>query len=368
MDFKGNSDYRHDAPGCTGVLVTSLGTPEAPTALAVRRFLAAFLSDPRVVEIPRPLWWLILHGIILRVRPSRVARLYESVWREDGAPLLSFARRVGSALQEELDTRGGPLKVSLGMRHGTPSIEEALEQLRQAGAQRLLVFPLYPQYSGSTTGSAFDAVAQVLSTWRWIPELRMITQYHDHPGYLEALVETIRRSWEEAGRGERLLFSFHGLPKRYLLAGDPYHCHCHKTARLLAERLGLKEGEWQVAFQSRFGREEWLKPYTDHLLREWAEGGVKRVDIVCPGFATDCLETLEEIDQRNRELFLEAGGKEYHYIPALNDEPAHIRALADLVEQHIQGWPEASSVWDEEAVTQAAKISRQQALALGAKQ
>jgi ferrochelatase len=270
-------------------------------------------------------------------------------------------------LQDELDTRDGLIKVSLGMRYGSPSIGEALEELRQAGAQRLLVFPLYPQYSGSTTGSTFDAVARVLSTWRWIPELRMITHYHDNPGYLQALVETIRRSWEEVGRGERLLFSFHGLPKRYLLAGDPYHCQCHKTARLLAERLGLEEGEWQVAFQSRFGREEWLKPYADHLLRDWAESGVKRVDVVCPGFAVDCLETLEEIALRNRELFLRAGGKEYHYIPALNDAPDHIRALADLVEQHIQGWPGAGLGWNQDAALRASEISRQRAVALGAK-
>lgn len=366
MNFSGNSDYCHDTPGCTGVLVTSLGTPEAPTAAAVRRFLAEFLSDPRVVEMPRPIWRLILHGFILPIRPRRVARLYQSIWHEEGSPLLCFARRVGQGLQEELDTRGKRLKVILGMRYGPPSMEEALEQLRQAGVQRLLVFPLYPQYSGSTTGSTFDAVARKLSTWRWVPELRMITHYHDHPGYLQALEKTVRRSWEQAGRGERLLFSFHGLPKRYLLAGDPYHCQCHKTARLLAERLKLKEGEWHIAFQSRFGREEWLKPYTDHLLREWAEAGVGRVDVICPGFATDCLETLEEIDQQNRKLFLQAGGKEYHYIPALNDEFVHIKALADLVEQHIQGWPVEDPGGDQLTLVQAAEKSRQRAVALGA--
>ncbi|KFI22814.1 ferrochelatase [Nitrosococcus oceani] len=368
MNFKGYSDYRHDTVARIGVLVASLGTPEAPTASAVRRFLASFLSDPRVVELPRPVWWLILHGIILRIRPSPVARLYQSIWREDGSPLLSFARRVGQSLQAELDSRGRSIEIRLGMRHGLPSIETALEELRQAGVQRLLVFPLYPQYSGSTTGSTFDAVAQVLSTWRWVPELRMIAQYHDHSGYLEALAETIRRSWKEAGRGERLLISFHGLPKRYLLAGDPYHCQCQKTARLLTERLGLKEGEWQIAFQSRFGREEWLKPYADHLLQAWAEAGIKRVDVVCPGFAVDCLETLEEMAQRNRELFLRAGGEEYRYIPALNDEPAHICALTDLVEQHIQGWSEADLGGGREATGQAAERSRQRALALGAKQ
>ncbi|MGR6035439.1 MAG: ferrochelatase [Candidatus Nitrosoglobus sp.] len=365
MDFKGHSDYRHDRSICTGILVTSLGTPEAPTASAVRRFLAEFLSDPRVVEMSRPLWWFILHSIVLPIRPFRVARLYQSIWREDGSPLLSFARQVGRSLQKELDNRGGSLKVSLGMRYGSPSIEQALEELRQAGAERLLVFPLYPQYSGSTTGSTFDAIASVLSTWRWVPELRMITHYHGDPGYLQALAESIQRSWEEVGRGDRLLFSFHGLPKRYLLAGDPYHCYCHKTARLLAERLGLEEGDWQVAFQSRFGREEWLKPYADHLLREWAEAGVKRVDVICPGFAVDCLETLEEMAERNRELFLRAGGKEYHYIPALNNEPSHIRALADLVERHTQGWVEASL--DKETMVRISEMSRQRAIAIGAK-
>lgn len=366
MSFRGNSDYQHNTLSRTGVLVTSLGTPTAPTAVAVRHFLAEFLSDPRVIELPRPLWWLILHGFILRTRPRRVARLYQSIWREDGSPLLSFARRLGRGLQEELDTRGRQLKVILGMRYGSPSVGEALEQLRQAGVQRLLVLPLYPQYAGSTTGSTFDAVARDLSKWRWVPELRMITHYHDHPAYLQALEETIRRSWEQVGRSERLLFSFHGLPKRYLLAGDPYHCQCCKTARLLAERLQLKEEEWAIAFQSRFGREEWLKPYTDHLLREWAGAGVERADVICPGFAVDCLETLEEIEQQNRKFFLQAGGKEYHYIPALNDEPAHLRALANLVEQHIQGWPEADPHRDQEALAQAAEKSRQRAMALGA--
>ncbi|BAW79834.1 ferrochelatase [Candidatus Nitrosoglobus terrae] len=366
MDFKGHLDYRHDRSSfssSTGILVTSLGTPEAPTAFAVRRFLAEFLSDPRVVEMSRPLWWFILHSIVLPIRPFPVARLYQSIWQPEGSPLLIFARRVGQSLQNELNHRGQPMKVSLGMRYGSPSITQALEELRQAGVERLLVFPLYPQYSGSTTGSTFDAIAKVLSTWRWIPELRMITHYHDHPGYLQALAESIRRSWQDIGRGERLLFSFHGLPKRYLLAGDPYHCFCHKTARLVADQLGLEEGSWQVAFQSRFGREEWLKPYADHLLREWAKTGVKRVDVVCPGFAVDCLETLEEMAQRNRELFLRAGGEEYRYISALNDNPSHICALADLIEQHTQGWANADS---KESIMEAAKMSYQRAIAFGA--
>jgi protoporphyrin/coproporphyrin ferrochelatase len=365
--YLGSAEYEHGSPQCTGILLTNLGTPDAPTAGAVRRFLDEFLSDPRVVEIPRLPWWLILHAVILRIRPPRSARLYRRIWTAQGSPLLRISLSQAEALQGALQARfRGPVRVALGMRYGKPSIADALQALRQANARRVLVLPLYPQYSASTTASTFDAVADELKTWRWVPELRMISHYHDHPGYIGALAESIREHWDSHGRAERLLFSFHGIPKRVFLAGDPYHCECLKTARLLAEHLQLPDGRWQVAFQSRFGREEWLTPYTDRTLRAWAQGGLKSVDVVCPGFSADCLETLDEIARENRHIFLSTGGESYRYIPALNERPQHIQALADLVMLHSRGWPEAEADWDASEAAAAATASRGRALALGA--
>ncbi len=357
--------FSHDQPTCTGVLLANLGTPDAPTPAALRRYLAEFLWDPRVVELPRPLWWLILHGVILRIRPARSARKYQAIWTEDGSPLLAISRRQTTAVATALRQRClGPVQVALGMRYGNPSIASALAELREAGARRLLVVPLYPQYSAATVASTFDAVAAELRCWRWLPDLRLISHYHDDPAYLDALAASIRAA--RAGQpGERLLFSFHGLPKRTLLAGDPYHCECHKTARLVAERLGLQADQWAVAFQSRFGRAEWLQPYTSALLAGWAKSGVKSVDVVCPGFAADCLETLEEIALENREAFLAAGGEHYRYIPALNDAPAHIEALARLIVRHAAGWPELDSDYDPAAAAAERVARRTHALALG---
>ncbi len=349
-----------------GVLVTNLGTPDAPTPEALRRYLGEFLWDPRVVEMPRPLWWLILHGVILRIRPRRAARAYQTVWTEEGSPLLTISRRQRAALQQELSNRlPGPVHVSLGMRYGNPSIADALAELRAANVQRLLVLPLYPQYSATTTASTFDALSNELARWRWLPELRFATQYHDHPAYIEALAASIRKYREQHPGGAKLLFSFHGIPKRYLLAGDPYHCQCHATARLVAERLGLDPADWQLAFQSRFGREEWLKPYTDHTLKAWGKAGLERVQVVCPGFSADCLETLEEIAEQNREIFLHAGGKQYEYIPALNDSPGHIAALADIVQAQTCGWPEATD-WNASRSTQECQDRRRRAIDMGA--
>lgn len=339
--YTGTPEFRHDSQETLGVLIANLGTPDAPTPDALRRYLAEFLWDPRVVETPRPLWWLILHGVILRIRPRRAARAYASVWTETGSPLLAISRRQATALQSALSEKlPGPVKVALGMRYGNPSLAGALEELRAAGARRLLVLPLYPQYSASTSASTFDAVADVLKRWRWLPELRFVTHYHDHPAYLDALAGSIRAHRLAHPGDAKLLFSFHGLPRRYLLAGDPYHCECHTTARLVAERLDLPQDAWQTAFQSRFGREEWLKPYTDHTLKTWGKTGVERVQVVCPGFAADCLETLEEIAGQNREFFLHAGGQQFEYIPALNDSPEHIAALARIVREQACGWPE----------------------------
>lgn len=358
--------FSHDQPDSVGVLLTNLGTPDAPTPAAVRRYLAEFLWDPRVVEIPRLPWWLILHGIILRVRPTQSARKYQVIWTPEGSPLLAISRRQAAAVAATLAERvPGPVRVAVGMRYGNPSIPSALAELRAAGVRRLLILPLYPQYSATTTASTFDAVAAELRRWRWLPELRLITHYHDDPGYLDALASSIRAARADHP-GERLLFSFHGLPKRNLLAGDPYHCECHKTARLVAERLGLPADRWAVAFQSRFGRAEWLKPYTSVLLADWAHAGVQSVDVVCPGFAADCLETLEEIALENREVFLDAGGARYRYLPALNEAPAHIEALAELIGVHAAGWPEFTAGYDPEAIAAERIARRERALALGA--
>jgi len=367
MAYRGDPGFVHGTPPALGVLVTNLGTPDAPTPAAVRRYLAEFLSDPRVIEMPRWLWRIILHGVILRVRPRRSAEAYHKVWGPEGSPLLAIARRQAAALAQALGARlRGPVQVALGMRYGRPAIADALEELRAAGCRRLLVLPLYPQYSATTTGSTFDAVAATLRTWRWVPELRLVSHYHDDPAYIDALVASVREARTAMGEPERLLFSFHGLPRRYLAAGDPYHCECQRTARLVAERLGLGTGRWAVSFQSRVGREEWLKPYTDHLLKEWGASGVKRVHVLCAGFSADCLETLEEIDQQNRAFFLEAGGESFHYIPALNDRADHIAALTNLVLRHVQGWPEADPGWDAERVSAGLAAARERALGMGA--
>ncbi len=365
--YTADPSFRHDKFDRVGVLLTNLGTPDAPTTGAVRRYLAEFLWDPRIVELPRPLWWLILHGFILRVRPARSARAYQAIWAQRGSPLLLNSQRQALSVGIELEKRfAGPVSVSTAMRYGNPSIAEALRSLREKNLTRLLVLPLFPQYSGSTTGSTFDAVSKELQTWRRVPELRFVAGYHDDPGYVDAIVHSVRRHWHEKGRGERLLLSFHGLPKRFLLAGDPYHCQCHKTARLVAESLGLSRADWEIGFQSRFGREEWLKPYTDDLLRGWAAYGVKRVDVVCPGFSADCLETLEEVAIGYRELFLEAGGESLDYIPALNASAQHIGFLVSLIERQAQGWPEMSLERDMDALKSAYEVSAQRAISLGA--
>ena len=367
MAYRGDPGFTHGAPSPLGVLVANLGTPDAPTAPAVRRYLAEFLADPRVVELPRWKWLPILHGIILRVRPRHAAEAYRKVWTEEGSPLLAISRRQTAARQAALSSRlPGPVRVVLGMRYGAPSIAGALEELRAAGVRRLLVLPLYPQYSATTTASTFDAVAGTLATWRWVPELRFLTQYHDDPGYVRALVASVREAWASQGEPDRLLFSFHGLPRRYLEAGDPYHCACQKTARLVTEALGLPRERWAHSFQSRVGREEWLRPYTDELLKQWGAEGVQRVHVACPGFSADCLETLEEIGQQNRGFFLEAGGGSFHYVPALNDRPDHIAALADLVTRQAQGWPEADANRNPADVAAELAASRARALAMGA--
>jgi ferrochelatase len=358
--FRGHADFRHDASPVMGVLVTNLGTPEAPTPAAVRRYLAEFLSDPRVIETAPLIWKPILHGVILRVRPRRSAEAYRRIWTDEGSPLLVISRRQAAAIESRLaGRRTDSCRVELAMRYGQPSIPAAIDRLFEAGVSRLLVLPLYPQYSAATTGSTFDAVTAALRKWRWVPELRFINHYHDDEGYIAALAESIRVHQARHGGPERLLFSFHGLPRHYFRAGDPYFCHCQKTARLVAAQLGLQDAQWAVAFQSRFGPREWLKPYTDKLLREWAKAGVGHVQIVCPGFAADCLETLEEIQMQNRDLFRGAGGGEFSYIPALNDQPGHVDVLVELIERHCRGWDDSGRDGEER---------KRRALRLGAEQ
>ncbi len=322
-----------------GVLLVNLGTPDAPEPAALRRYLAEFLWDPRIVPLPRPLWWFVLHGIILRLRPRRAARAYRSIWTEEGSPLLVISRRQAAALQTRLAAVcGEPVPVALGMRYGRPSIAHALDALRRAGVRRILVLPLYPQYASATTASTFDAVAATLRHWMWLPELHLINHYHDQDWYIEALAARIEHARREDGEERLLLFSFHGMPARTREAGDPYYDQCQATARRVAQRLGLAQDRWRLTFQSRFGREPWLQPYTDETLKDLARRGVGAVDVVCPGFAADCLETLEEIQVLNRALFLEAGGSAYRYIPALNDDPRHIEGLAGMVAGHLAPW------------------------------
>ncbi len=331
--------FSHDEADCLGILVTNLGTPESQAPRDVRRYLKEFLWDPRVVEVARPLWWLVLNLVILNTRPRRSAAAYAKIWTAQGSPLLAISVRQAQALQEQLDREfDAPVKVVLAMRYGNPSIAAGLARLREAGARRILVVPLYPQYSASTTASTFDAVSAELRGWRWLPELRFVSHYHDEPAYIEALAESVEEYWAVNGEPDKLVMSFHGIPKAYFLAGDPYFCECHKTARLLAERLQLSEQRWQMTFQSRLGPKEWLTPYTDHTLQALAKEGIKKVHVLCPGFSADCLETLEEIAMENRDTFLAAGGEHYAYIPCLNDRPSHIASLSQLVLKHVDGW------------------------------
>ncbi|TAK67511.1 MAG: ferrochelatase [Betaproteobacteria bacterium] len=362
MPFLAEPAYAHGTPARTAILLVNLGTPEAPNAAAVRRYLKEFLSDPRVVEIPRPLWWLILNGVILNFRPAKSAAKYAQIWCQDGSPLKLHTERQAKLLREYLGAlHYSALVVEHAMRYGDPSIAAVLARLKDAHCERILVLPLYPQYAASTTASAFDAVSDFFRQTRNIPELRLVKRFHDHPAYISALAEGVRKHWAQHGKPDRLLMSFHGLPRYTLERGDPYHCECQKTARLLAEALALAPEQYQLSFQSRFGRAEWLQPYSAATLAQWGRQGLRRVDVVCPGFVADCLETLEEIGIEGKAEFLKAGGKEFHAIPCLNESDAWIQALAQIVLEHLQGWDRADPSPD------ALRQSRRRALALGAK-
>lgn len=345
MSFVAEPLFAHDRAARLGVLLVNLGTPDAPTTPAVRRYLREFLSDPRVVEIPGALWKLLLYGVILNVRPAASAQRYATVWTKDGSPLRVHSLRQKTLLMGYLGQRLKALglpsdraQIELGMRYGKPSIAEALATLKEGGCERLLVLPLYPQYAASTTASALDAVFDWARRLRRVPALRVVDAYHDDPGYINALTQNINDYWMRNGRPNKLVLSFHGVPRKTLDRGDPYHCHCRKTGRLVATELGLKSEQYVITFQSRFGRAEWLTPYTQPTLVALAKEGMRRVDVACPGFVSDCLETLEEIAQEGQVAFLKAGGQEFHYIPCLNERPAWIAALADLAVRNLQGW------------------------------
>lgn len=364
MGFNPEPSHSHGSVSQTAVVLANLGTPDAPTPAAVKRYLKEFLSDPRIVEIPRLIWWLILNGIILPFRSRSSAEKYASIWTEQGSPLKVHTEKQAALLQSALNARGHSIKVAVAMRYGNPSLPSVLDQLKAEGCDRLLILPAYPQYSGTTTASIFDVVYSHYTQVRNAPELRVIKHYHDDDAYIQSLAVTVRAHWEQHGRPDKLVMSFHGVPKRTLLLGDPYHCECYKTARLLANALGLAKDDYLVTFQSRFGKAEWLQPYTAPTLQALAQQGIGRVDVLCPGFISDCLETLEEISMEAREDFLSAGGKEFHYIPCLNELPQWIEALAGLVEQHSGGWPvSAQAVAQRQADAQ---LGRQRALELGA--
>lgn len=353
--------HTHGQPPLTGVLLCNLGTPEAPTPAAVRTYLAEFLGDPRVVEIPRAAWLPLLYGVILPLRSKQSAAKYRKIWTPEGSPLKVWTEKQAKRLQGWLGEQGHRVKVDYAMRYGTPPIASQLDALAAAGASRILVLPAYPQYSGTTTASIIDAVGGWTRRQRNVPELRFVNRYHDDAGYIRALARSIERHWRASGRPDHLVLSFHGVPERTLLLGDPYHCECRKTARLLAEALQLQPSQYTVSFQSRFGKAKWLEPYTQPTLEKLAREGVRRVDVACPGFTSDCLETLEEIAMEVREAFLHAGGQEFRYIPCLNDDTEWIHALGAIALRHLAGWPT-----QETPDAQELGLQKERAVALGA--
>ena len=361
MSIDPEPTHSHSSAARTAVLLVNLGTPDAPTPAALRRYLAEFLWDPRVVEIPRPIWWLILHAVILRTRPAKSAAKYASIWTAEGSPLLTWTLRQAELLQACLAARGHQVIVQAAMRYGQPALPSVLDALRAQGVTRVLTLPLYPQYAAATTASTIDAVTHWARQRRQVPELRFINHYHDHLGYITALAASVRNHWASHGQGEKLVMSFHGVPARSLTLGDPYHCECHKTARLLAEALDLPADRWIVTFQSRLGRAQWLQPYTEPTLQRLAAEGIHHLDAICPGFAADNLETLEEIAMEGRDAFLAAGGQRFNFVPCLNDAPDWIAALGDLTERHLQGWPTQETAPFASLQAQAAR-----ALAMGA--
>lgn len=359
MPLSDPTGYQHGTASQTAILLVNLGTPDSPTAPALRRYLGEFLSDPRVVEIPKPIWWLILNGIILPIRSSKSAAKYASVWTERGSPLQTGTADLTHAVSTEMAQRGHHLQVRYAMRYGNPSVASVLDDLARHNVTRILLVPLYPQYCAATTASTLDAVTAWTRRRRRVPELRVLNHFHDVPVYIDALAQKIETYWQQYGRPDKLVMSFHGMPARTLKLGDPYHCECHKTGRLLAERLQLPASGYQVTFQSRFGKQEWLQPYTEPTLRKLAQDGVARVDVICPGFSVDCLETLEEIAMEGKKAFLSSGGQTFHYIDCLNADPHWAKALSSLLETQLQGW-------DTKAQVDAAELAHARSLAQAA--
>jgi ferrochelatase len=360
--------YEHGDQLKVGILLANLGTPDEPTGAALRPYLKQFLSDTRVVEIPHAIWWFILNCVILWIRPKKSAAKYAQVWMPEGSPLLVHAQKQTQLLRGYLAQKiKSPFVVELGMSYGNPSMKSAIDKLKAQHCDRILLFPLFPQYAASSTAAVNDAVWKTLLKMRNVPAIRTIRHYHDHPAYIAALEKSVRKHWEiNGGKPTKLVMSFHGVPKFHLMKGDPYHCECHKTARLLAEALGLSKDEYVVAFQSRFGKQEWLKPYLASTLGELGKAKTKRIDVICPGFSSDCLETLEEIAMEGKHIFQSNGGGEYHYIPALNENDAWIHAMTQITLENLQGW--VSPEWDAEAAKKAAELTRLRAQALGAKE
>ena len=366
MAYLKEPEFKHGQVSRTGILLINLGTPEAPTAAALRPYLKEFLSDPRVVEIPRPIWWLILNVIILNTRPKKSAAKYAAIWTKDGSPLKVHTAKQAKLLKGWLGEKiASPFMVEYAMRYGEPAIAATLAQMKAAGCERILLLPLYPQYAASSTGTALDAAMAWWGKLRNQPALRSVHSYHDHQAYINALVANIHNYWQRHGRPDVLLISFHGVPRYTLDKGDPYHCECRKTARLLTEGLGLTEQQYRVTFQSRFGRAEWLQPYTDKTLVELGKAGVNRVDVIAPGFTSDCLETLEELAIEGRDRFLTSGGKEFNYIPALNEHPAWIAALGQIALENLGGW--VSATLDKEAAERQRQQSKQLAMERGSR-
>jgi len=367
MSFRKEPPFIHGTVARSAVVLVNLGTPDAPTRGAVRRYLKEFLSDPRVVEIPRLVWWCILNLIILPFRSGKSAKKYASIWTREGSPLKVHTQKQAVLLRGALGERGhDALRVVMAMRYGSPSLPEVLDKLKAEHCQRVVILPAYPQYSATTTASIYDAVFAHYAKVRDVPELRMVKHYHDHDSYIDALHDSVLAFWETNGRGQKLLMSFHGVPKRTLMLGDPYHCECYKTARLLAAKLRLTPEQYVVTFQSRFGKAEWLQPYTAPTLQQLARDGVERIDVICPGFTSDCLETLEEIGMEAKHDFLAAGGKQFHYIACLNEAPSWIAGLAEIAEQHLIGWPTMMTPAQRELEKKDAETGREKALALGA--
>ena len=328
MKFKGEQNFQHENEQKKGVLIAYLGTPDSPDILSVRRYLKEFLSDPRIIEVPKIIWWFVLNIFILNFRSFNSARLYKSIWTEGGSPLLVNCIKIKEKVQKSLPSN---YQVALGMRYGNPSIKSALNELKEANCRDIEVITLFPHYSATTVGSIFDAVSTEIKSWRWVPSVKFLNSYHDNPLLIEILSKRIKKSFESQGKPDKLVFSYHSIPKKYFDSGDPYHCLCQKTSRLIAEKLSLEEKDYITAFQSRFGPSEWLKPYTSETMKSLPKEGIKSVQVVSPGFGVDNLETLQEIDIENKEYFEDAGGENFHYIPCLNDDDDHVEFLISLI-------------------------------------